>query len=287
MPLPDVEGVSHRYVDADGVTLHVAEAGQGMPVLLLHGWPQNWYSWRRVIPLLAPSHRLICADLRGFGWSEAPPGLYRKATLAQDVIALLDALELQSVELLAHDWGAWIGFMLCLREPQRFKHYLALNIPTPWPERPSPKAAGALARLWYQAAIATPLLGSALVRRTQWVPWLIRRGAVHDAWSEAELETYAAVLRAPERAGASVHLYRTFLTRELLPYLAGEFDSSRLTVPTLLLHGTRDFAIDHRRLGLWREHAEDMTVELREDSGHFIAEELPNVVAQRALTLFD
>jgi pimeloyl-ACP methyl ester carboxylesterase len=76
------------------------------------------------------------------------------------------------------------------------------------------------------------------------------------------------------------------LLRELGPYLAGKLRGRRLTVPTLMLHGTRDLAIDHRALGDWRSHALKMAVELRDDSGHFINEELPDLVASRARNLF-
>jgi pimeloyl-ACP methyl ester carboxylesterase len=190
------------------------------------------------------------------------------------------------VDLLAHDWGAWIGFILCLEHPERFSHYLALNIYPPWPDPPSLQGLGVLARLWYQVAIATPGLGSTLIGRTAFVRRLIVSGAVHKAWSEQDLETFSDALRAPARVSASVHLYRTFLLRELLPFLRGQFDGQRLTVPTLLLHGTRDLAIDHRAFGRWQEHADSMQVELREDSGHFIAEELPDIVVARARELF-
>jgi pimeloyl-ACP methyl ester carboxylesterase len=283
---PTVEGMTHRRVDVNGLGLHVAEAGSGPPVLLLHGWPQHWYAWRKVAPALASSHRVICPDLRGFGWSDAPAGAYDKATLANDVIGLLDALELPQVELIAHDWGAWIGFILCLEHPERFRHFLALNIYTPWPERPSLRGLLNVARLSYQAVIATPGLGGALIRRTNLVARLIGADAVHAAWTEADRDAFAEVLREPARAEASVHLYRTFLLHEVVPYVRGQFDDMRLTVPTLLLHGKRDLAIDHRSLGRWQQHADAMRVELREDSGHFIAEELPEVVCERALALF-
>jgi pimeloyl-ACP methyl ester carboxylesterase len=284
--LPPVEGMTHRTIEVHGLGVHVAEAGAGPPVLLVHGWPQHWYAWRKVAPPLAADRRVICADLRGFGWSDAPPGEYAKATLAADLLALLDAMELERVDMIAHDWGAWIGFILCLGHPERFEHYLALNMYTPWPEAPSLRAFPRLARLWYQVAIAAPLFGQALIERTGFVKRLITAGAVHDAWTDADLDAFTSVLRVPARARASVCLYRTFLLRELGAFLAGQFNDQRLTVPTLLMHGTRDLAIDHRGLGRWREHAEQMEVELREDSGHFIAEELPDVVVERARALF-
>ncbi len=285
--MPHVEGVTHRLIELPSLRIHVAEAGSGPPVLLLHGWPQHWYAWRKVIPLMAPHHRLICPDLRGFGWSDAPPGSYAKAELAGDIVELLDALELEQVDLLAHDWGAWIGFILCLGHPGRFGHYMPLNIATPWPEPPSLRGLSSAARLWYQAVLATPGLGGTLIRRTGLVRRLIGTGAVHQAWTEQDLDIFADVLRSPERSAASVHLYRTFLTRELLPYLQGRLGARRLTVPTVMLHGTRDPAIDYRRLGQWQANADRMSLELREDSGHFIAEELPEFVAERALALFN
>jgi pimeloyl-ACP methyl ester carboxylesterase len=286
-PMPHVDGIRHREVEAAGIRFHVAEAGDGDPVLLLHGWPQHWFAWRKVALLLATDHRVICPDLRGFGWSDAPSGAYDKQTLAEDVLALLDALELDRVDLIAHDWGAWVGFLLCLDHPDRISHYLALNMVTPWPDPPSAGAALGLVRLWYQAALATPGLGRALIEHTDFVRRLITAGAVHrDAWAEEDLESFAAVLREPSRANASVHLYRTFLLRELRPSVAGQYRGRRLAVPTVLLHGKRDLALDHRHLGAWKRWADDMALELRDDSGHFIAEELPDLVANRARALF-
>jgi pimeloyl-ACP methyl ester carboxylesterase len=89
--LPPLPGVTHRTVRANGVDLHVAEAGSGPPLLVVHGWPQHWWSWHKVIPRLAERFRVIVPDLRGHGWSEAPPGDYAKATFAEDLRALLDA----------------------------------------------------------------------------------------------------------------------------------------------------------------------------------------------------
>jgi pimeloyl-ACP methyl ester carboxylesterase len=279
--------MTHRTVDVGGVGIHVAEAGSGPPILFLHGWPQHWFAWRKVAPRLARDHRVICADLRGLGWSDAPPGAYDKATLGQDMIGLLDALGLDRVDLVAHDWGTWIGFILCLDHPERFDHFLALNMYTPWPSPPSLRGIGGLARLWYQVAIATPGLGQALIRRTPFVASVITTGAVHpEAWTLDELEVFSASLKSRARANASVRLYRTFLLRELWPYARGQFSGRRLVVPTRMLHGTRDLAVDHRRLGQWQAHADDMEVELRDDSGHFIAEELPDVVVDRARALF-
>lgn len=286
-PMPHLDGVSHRDVGAAGIRFHVAEAGAGDPILLLHGWPQHWWTWRKLIPLLASDHRVICPDLRGFGWSDVPPAGYEKQALADDVVAILDALELESVNLIAHDWGAWVGYLVALGHPQRIRRYVPLNMPTPWPDPPSVGGLLGIWRIWYMGAISTPGLGGGLIRHTDFVRRVITAGAVHpDAWEEADIESFCAVLREPARADASVQLYRTFLLREVRPFLAGANRGRRLTMPTLGLHGAHDLAMDPTRLGDWRTWADEMEIELRDDSGHFIAEELPDLVAARARALF-
>jgi pimeloyl-ACP methyl ester carboxylesterase len=106
--------VAHRYIETGRLGVHIAEAGSGPPVLLLHGWPQHWYAWRELIPLLAGSRHLICPDLRGFGWTDAPASGYRTADLAADMVALLDALELDRADVIGHGEGGRVGFELCL-----------------------------------------------------------------------------------------------------------------------------------------------------------------------------
>ena len=133
-PLPDLEGVSHEFVDVSGLRMHVAVAGpeDGEPLVLLHGWPQHWYAWRRLIGPLSERYRVYCPDLRGFGWTDAPPGSYEKAELAADVIALLDVLGLERVRLAGHDWGGFVGFLVCFAAPERVSHFAAAGINHPW-----------------------------------------------------------------------------------------------------------------------------------------------------------
>ena len=121
---PRIDGVRESEVDAGGLRMHVVEAGpsDGPPVLLLHGWPQHSYEWRHQIPALAGAgYRVIAPDLRGFGQTEAPPRGYDKENMATDVLNLMDAMGLQRVKLLAHDWGGWIAFILCVRAPERIE----------------------------------------------------------------------------------------------------------------------------------------------------------------------
>ena len=137
---PHLDGVTHQDVDLPGgLRMHVAEAGQGDPVLLLHGFPQNWWEWRGVIPGLAQNHRVIVPDQRGTGWTDAPATGYERDQLLADVVALLDALEIDRVHLVGHDWGALIGFLLCFEHPERVRSFMSIAIPHPY-IRFTPKA---------------------------------------------------------------------------------------------------------------------------------------------------
>jgi pimeloyl-ACP methyl ester carboxylesterase len=284
---PDLDGVSHRYVDAAGTRFHVAEAGEGPPVVLLHGWPQHWWIWRKVIPALAEDRRVICPDLRGFGWSEAPRGRYEVQGFADDALALLDALELDQVELIGHDWGGYAGFLLCLTAPERVRHYLGLGIVHPWFEPPKPSPA-ALQRTAYQFILATPGLGSGVLRFAPgFVRLVLTKGAHPDMrWTREELDCFAESVRSPDHARASSQVYRSFLLRELPRLKKGHYRSQRLTVPTRVLAGVADPVIRADILAGFEPYADDMGVEIVEGCGHFVAEEKPELVVERARELF-
>jgi pimeloyl-ACP methyl ester carboxylesterase len=285
---PQLDGVKHRYVNARGLHTHVAEAGEGPPLLLLHGWPQHWWCWRRVVPRLAERHRVIAADLRGQGWTDAPPSGYEKERLASDVLALLDALGLERVRLMGHDWGGWIGFLLCLRSPGRFERFLALNTGHPWPSAD----AGNLLSLWrfaYQVVIAAPAAGPWLLRTQadRLIERALRGGAARpDTFSDEDISIFADRLCDPARAQASALLYRTFVLSEQLPIARGRYRAQRLRTPTRMLFGTRDPVLTPRMLEGYQRYADDMSVELVDHAGHFIAEECPELVAERALAFF-
>jgi pimeloyl-ACP methyl ester carboxylesterase len=280
--IPEVEGVSHCRVRARGLDFHVAEAGGGDDVVLcLHGWPQHWYEWRQLMPALADRHRVLALDLRGFGWSEAPRDGYEKENMATDVLAVLDELGLERVKLVGHDWGGWIGFLLGLRAPQRFERFLALNIVPPWVSLRN--TIGHAWRFWYQQMILAPGVGYGLHRRGDFVPRVLVAGSERkDVWDDEALRVFGDNLAEPARARAAVQMYRVFNWREAWPIARGRYADRRLHVPTLLVFGVDDFVLRPEMLGGYQRHADDMRVELVEDCGHFIADERPDLVAERA-----
>ena len=284
---PEIEGVSHRRVRARGIEFHYAEAGSGDDVVLcLHGWPQHWYEWRHLMPALADRHRVIALDLRGFGWSEAPADGYEKENLADDVLAVLDQLGIERVKLVGHDWGGWVGFLLCLKAPQRFDKYLSLNILPPWTS--IRQMAPHLWRFWYQWLILSPGVGYRLHRSGGFVPKVLVGGSVRkQAWDQATLHAFSDTFTEPARARAAVQMYRVFNLREAPEMARGRYADAHLKVPTRLLFGTGDQALKHTILDGYERHADDMLVEKVEGCGHFIADERPDLVAKRAREFFE
>jgi len=197
-----------------------------------------------------------------------------------------DALEVDRFRLIGHDWGSILGFMLCLKAPDRVRGYMTLGGAHLWPTVDL-RAAWAFRRLWYQLVIATPGLGPRLVSDPRFVRLLYRVWAARgDAWTDAELEALTAQFAEPARARASSLLCRTWLTRELGPMIAGRYRRERLTTPTLFLHGAEDGCIDPVLVRPARRQAPGMTVERLPGVAHFVPEEAPGIVISRALAFF-
>jgi pimeloyl-ACP methyl ester carboxylesterase len=283
--LPELPGVTHRWVKLASMRMHVAEAGEGPPLLMLHGWPQHWWSFRLLIPELSRRFRVIAPDLRGLGWSEAPAGDYSKAALAADVLELLDAEGIERARVIGHDWGGFIAFLLALEHPDRLERLLALDIPPPWVRRPRPRQLALPLLASYQVLLATPRLGQGLLRRGPGTVRTIIRLASGPRmrWSAQELDCYADRLREPARARASSAYYRTFLTRELPAMVARGDRSGELSVPSLLLMGERS-AIDRV---LTPQPGGLLEVQRVRRAGHFLPEEAPREVLDAASAWFD
>lgn len=283
---PHIDGVTHHSVRVRGLQFHYAEAGSGNDVVLcLHGWPQHWYEWRHLMPALADRHRVLALDLRGYGWSDAPAEGYEKENMADDVLAVLDELGLERVKLVGHDWGGWIGFLLTLREPQRFERYLALNILPPWTSMRA--MAPHLWRFWYQWMISSPGIGRRLHTSGKFVPKVLVGASVRkEVWDDATIHAFSDRFTEPARANAAVQTYRVFNLREAPEIGRGRYANARLTVPTKLLFGKGDLALRHTLLQGYERHADDMQLELVDNCGHFIADEMPDLVAERAREFF-
>lgn len=283
---PRLDGVEHRYVTTpDGVRIHVACAGPagGQAVLLLHGFPQHWWAWRRMIgPLAEDGYRVLVPDLRGAGWSDAPPGPYRKADMAEDLAAVLDRLDIGPVTVAAHDWGGPAGLILLRRHPGRVAGFVGFNTVGPWLRLNWPLVRHLWA-FWYQWPIALPGIGPRILggsrqrylrRMADWVGGGYRLPT-------ADLRTYLDRLREPARAAAGSRWYRTFQTEEALAWLRGAHAGARIDVPLRWVTGSADPVITPALHHGYAEHATDIAFEHVPGVGHWIVEQAPELVLDR------
>jgi pimeloyl-ACP methyl ester carboxylesterase len=274
--IPDVAGVAHEFVDAGGLRTHVALAGEGPPVLLMHGWPQHWYLWREVIPRLAPHARVIAPDFRGFGWSDVPRSGYEMDQLKRDMLALLDELGVHELSIAGHDWGGFVGCLLALEHPERVKSFLALNVIPPWPARDRRVLRDAW-RLIYMPLLACPGLGRRLGRA------VAARGLRDSGLPDGDVEAFVSRFRG-ERGRVTERVYGSFL-RSLPGFVRGRYSASDLRVPSRLVFGTRDPVLTARSAEDAAAQTELLELELVPDAGHFVVDEKPELVADRLLAL--
>ncbi|GAA1744293.1 alpha/beta hydrolase [Aeromicrobium alkaliterrae] len=286
--MPELEGVEHRWIEVEGVRIHVAEAGTsngGPPIVLIHGWPQHWWCWHRVIPLLAERHHVVALDSRGAGWSDAPaPGsgagglrAYDKRVVADELAAVIRELGLDRPVVVGHDWGAWLALLIGGRHPELTRGVVATAIVAPW----ATIEAKDLWRFLYQPLVGGPWgaflqrgLGQVVLRR---VFALGSRDG--KPWSDRAVEPYLARFREPSRAAAGRSTYATFLTREFRSMQKHTYQAPYDHVPILFLPGRRDGVLVPRIVkgGLVRP---TMSMEVVDDAGHWVPEEQPEVLVE-------
>ncbi|MCP2032489.1 pimeloyl-ACP methyl ester carboxylesterase [Okibacterium sp. HSC-33S16] len=289
---PHIDGVSHRFITVPGLQIHVAEAGTGSPLLLLHAFPQHWWGWRKMIPLLAQNFHVICPDLRGAGWTDAPPGGYTSEQLVADAIALLDALSTEKTDIIGCDEGGYVGFRFCLFHPERVGKFICLATPHPYPEF-HVRMLLHLVQLWPMFATSLPGIGPRLLGQgSQRLPRMMMETDDLSVRTQADLEYFLAPLREPARARAGSALYRDFTLKDIIRSLAGAYRGTRLSTPTRSLYGKALYGNDQppgkhpEILSGYEDHTDDFDLEHIPGAGYYMAEEQPEVIANRAREFF-
>lgn len=270
----------HSRVAVGSVTLHVVECGTGPAVLLLHGFPELWYAWHRLLPALARAgFRAIAPDLRGYGASDKPSevGAYRSDALLDDVLGLMKALELGSVRLVGHDWGATLAFMFAARHPELVSHLVILNGAHPKRLRALLGTPEQALRSAYILFFQLPWLPEWCLRRRAIIAWIFRGSSENPAaFTDDDIERYVAATRVPRAARAMVNYYRA--ARRFPPDT-----ESKIIAPTLVLWGEEDPALSRRNLDGLSALVPELTIETVPNAGHFVHHEVPERVLARML----
>ena len=278
----DPKDFKHHYVKLKGVRLHYVTLGVGKPVLLLHGWPQTWYEWRLVMPLLAEEYFLVAPDLRGLGDSSRPSTGYDKKTVANDVWQLMhDHLRQEKFAVVGHDWGAPTAFRLAADHPDAITHLVLLDVPVPG-DRPPEQILDNPPR-WHHMFHRVPDLPEALTfgRERIYLEWFFSNGTDQaGVFSDGDIQEYVRTYSQPGAMRAGFNFYRA-RPKDVEDNRATLASGFKLPMATLGLggggsRGRGDLVVESlRRVAI---HAEGGSIA---ECGHFIPEEKPTELAER------
>jgi pimeloyl-ACP methyl ester carboxylesterase len=297
--LPAVAGdIRHRQVRLGDIELHVAEQGEGRPVLLLHGFPELWYSWRHQMAALADAgYRAVAPDMRGFGRSSAPDEVeaYGIVELCSDVAGLLDEIGAEKAAIAGHDWGATVAWHFALIHPERTACVAGVSVPLV----PNPPAAplGLMREhlgddfyiVWFQEPGVADEALARDVRRT-----LLTPAVWTAAWAAGEEDPRVPAFMTEEDVSVYVQEYeRTGFTGGLNWYRNIDrnrertlrYDDRRIEIPALFMAGTRDSTLKWMSPEVMNGRVTDLRVELVEGAGHWLQQERPDDVNRALLSL--
>ncbi len=307
-----VAGVTFRFIQANGLTMRIAEAGQGPLILLAHGWPESWYSWRHQMTMLAEAgYHVVAPDMRGYGETDKPADVedYDIVHLAADMVGVLDALGQETAIMVGHDWGSIVAWNTLLLHPSRFSALIAMSVPYGGRVRQSPmeswRAAygenffyilyhnepGGVAEAEYDAdprgILSRLYLSPTSPRDAATITdphrsaggWIGRLGAAQGLPDWLAEEDLAYVVSQFESAGfrGGVNYYRNFHRNwEITENLQG----AKVQVPVLFIAGSRDVVIAGRNKEQLTATMSRATTDLRDvvlipDIGHWLQQEAP------------
>jgi pimeloyl-ACP methyl ester carboxylesterase len=281
--------VNHRQLPVNGIELHVAELGSGPPVVLCHGFPELWYSWRHQLPALAQAgYRAVAPDMRGYGQSSIPADVdaYDLPTVCGDMLGLLDALGEQRAVFVGHDWGAAVVWQLALAHPERVAAVVGMSVPF-IPRSRVPPVGQLRKRLgedfyivWFQqpgvadAALVRDVRRTLTTRKVWTAQWSEEaEQPTRPPWlTEEDLEVYVEAFARTGFSGGLNYYRNLDRTWELTADLAGR----RLESPAMFLTGSRDPVARFMPAELMDGWVTDLREKIVvEGAGHWVPQERP------------
>ena len=285
---PNDPRVKHHYADVGAVLLHYVTAGEGPPVVLIHGYPQTWWEWRHQIPALAETHTVIAPDMRGLGDSSRPQTGYDKKTIASDIWQVVNKeLGHESFYLVGHDWGGPTAYALAAAHTDAVKRLVIIDVPIPGCGGDFSQGG----RRWHHQFHMTQDLPEALTagREEIYLAWFYRTFAYRpDAISTQDLKEYVRTYSQPGAMRAGFNLYRAAAQDEADNQASIAYQ--KLPMPVLTVSGGSSYPHGRGRGSetgaSLRRVAVDVRGEIVPDCGHFVPEEAPEFLNERLLAFF-
>jgi pimeloyl-ACP methyl ester carboxylesterase len=265
--------LEHSYIETNGIRLHVVQAGpkSGPPILMLHGFPEFWYGWREQIPALVEAGcRVIAADQRGYNLSDKPRGIkvYRVETLVEDIIGLIDALDYEKVNLVGHDWGGIVAWVLANKHPERLHRLGILNAPHPavmrrFLQRDLEQMRRSLYALFFQL----PWLPEMGMRAGHWggAARAMRGSGKNHTFTNEDVGKYKEAWSQPGAMTAMLNWYRAAAR-----YWPQTTNDMRVKVPALMMWGMKDFALSHRMARPSMDYCDEGKLVFFPDATHWV-----------------
>ncbi len=276
-----------RMISVNGIRLHAMTAGeQGPLVILLHGFPEYWYSWRHYLPFLAEAgYRVVAPDLRGYNLSDKPKGIaqYQTPILARDIYELIHAQGEEQAILVGHDWGAAIAWMVAMYYPQAVEKLVICNVPHPASFARGIRTWRQLRKSWYIFAFQLPWLPEYVIQRNLYgtLERVLRGSAVRkEAFSDDDLRRYTEALRQPGALTAALNYYRALVR------WSWRVPVQPITAPTQIIWGEDDIALGKELTYTAHEYVPDLRVHYIPNCGHWVQQEALEEVQQVLLRFF-
>jgi epoxide hydrolase 4 len=276
----------HERRSINGVTLHCVVAGSGPLLVLLHGFPEFWYSWRHQIPVLAEHYMVVAPDLRGYNESDKPRRVkdYRITHLVEDVTGLIGSFGEQRAIVAGHDWGGAIAWALALTRPEMVEKLITLNIPHPrmfvQHLLTNPRQ---LARSWYVFFFQLPWLPEFALRANNFraIEETFRSSTATPSQLSPDVTMqYTSAIAKPGALTAALNYYRAAGRYGILSQLHSQTVVSQ---PTLLIWGEQDIALGKELTHGLERYAPDLTVRYLPDASHWVQQDRPERVNQYIL----
>lgn len=269
----------HQFISSNGVRLHYVTQGEGTLMLMLHGFPEFWYSWRHQISAFAQDYKVVAIDQRGYNDSDKPADLsaYRMSELVQDVRGVIQALGYDRCILVGHDWGGAVAWNFAYAYPEMVQRLIVMNLPHPAKFAAGLQTPQQLLRSWYIFFFQVPFLPELALQAFdyQLIAALFSNMAIDkDAFTTADLNAYKQAAAKPGALTAMLNYYRANI---LQPEL-GRREWGVLNVPTLLIWGEEDSALGKELTYGTEAYVQDLTVRYIPNCSHWVQQERPQLV---------